>query len=500
MYLSFERLRPRSFQARMTIFGILLFFFSALLVVGFSGFFLHREFETRLQQSILGQLERYSKLHLQSRALLLLTLQQEHDQNRMRGTWLHWQEDQGTLWETIPANWEQDPTRMKSLLQTHLVSGDEWSRMPSRHLELSSKSAPEEFHNLDLEEEILITARVFSDGSVLAIGESPHFFTKPQIRLFRRRVFRILLAVGIVSILVGWFFTRKALRPIQDLVETTETIAAGRLDARVPEPDTSGELAKLTRLYNEMLERIEHLVTTMNESLDNVAHDLRTPLMRLRNSIELTIANEAASVEELREALLDVAEEAEQIQLLLTALMNQAEAVAGTMRLSKELIDINVLTQEACEPYELLAEEKQITLRKNFAEASVFLEADPVRLRQALGNLLDNAIKFTPEGGHITVSILSQPNVVIIEIKDTGVGISESDQLRIFERLYRGDKSRSTKGMGLGLSLVQGVIQSHGADIRVISSPNQGSAFRIEFLDIRNFSMKKVQRTHYQKS
>ena len=500
MYLSFERLRPRSFQARMTIFGILLFFFSALLVVGFSGFFLHREFETRLQQSILGQLERYSKLHLQSRALLLLTLQQEHDQNRMRGTWLHWQEDQGTLWETIPANWEQDPTRMKSLLQTHLVSGDEWSRMPLKNVELSNNSPPEEYHNLDLEEEILITARVFSDGSVLAIGESPHFFTKLQIRLFRRRVFRILLAVGIVSILVGWFFTRKALRPIQDLVETTETIAAGRLDARVPEPDTSGELAKLTRLYNEMLERIEHLVTTMNESLDNVAHDLRTPLMRLRNSIELTIANEAASVEELREALLDVAEEAEQIQLLLTALMNQAEAIAGTMRLSKELIDINVLTQEACEPYELLAEEKQITLRKNFAEASVFLEADPVRLRQALGNLLDNAIKFTPVGGHITVSILSQPNMVIIEIKDTGVGISESDQLRIFERLYRGDKSRSPKGMGLGLSLVQGIIQSHGADIRVISSPNQGSTFRIEFLDIRNFSMKKVQRTHYQKS
>ena len=482
MYLSFERLRPRSFQARMTIFAILLFFFSALLVVGFSGFFLHREFETRLQQSILGQLERYSKLHLQSRALLLLTLQQEHDQNRMRGTWLHWQEDQGTLWETIPANWEQDPKRMRSLLQTHLVSGDEWSRMPSKNVGLSNNSPPEEYQNLELEEEILITARVFSDGSVLAIGESPHFFTKLQIRLFRRRVFRILLAVGIVSILVGWFFTRKALRPIQDLVETTETIAAGSLDARVPEPNTSGELAKLTRLYNEMLERIEHLVTTMNESLDNVAHDLRTPLMRLRNSIELTIANETATVEELREALLDVAEEAEQIQLLLTALMNQAEAVAGTMRLSKELIDINVLTQEACEPYELLAEEKQITLRKNFAEASVFLEADPVRLRQALGNLLDNAIKFTPVGGHITVSILSQPNMVIIEIKDTGVGISESDQLRIFERLYRGDKSRSTKGMGLGLSLVQGVIHSHGADIRVISSPNQGSAFRIEFL------------------
>ena len=482
MYLSFERLRPRSFQARMTIFGILLFFFSALLVVGFSGFFLHREFESRLQQSILGQLERYSNLHLQSRALLLLTLQQEHDQNRMRGTWLHWQEDQGTLWETIPANWEQDPSRLKSLLQTHLVSGDEWSRMPSKNVGLSNNSLPEEYHNLDLEEEILITARVFSDGSVLAIGESPHFFTKLQIRLFRRRVFRILLAVGIVSILVGWFFTRKALRPIQDLVETTETIAAGRLDARVPEPDTSGELAKLTRLYNEMLERIEHLVTTMNESLDNVAHDLRTPLMRLRNSIELAIANETVSAEELREALLDVAEEAEQIQLLLTALMNQAEAVAGTMRLSKELIDINVLTQEACELYELLAEEKQITLRKNFAEAPVFLEADPVRLRQALGNLLDNAIKFTPEGGHITVSILSEPNVVIIEIRDTGVGISESDQLRIFERLYRGDKSRSSKGMGLGLSLVRSIIQAHGVDIQVISSPNQGSTFRIEFL------------------
>jgi signal transduction histidine kinase len=265
-------------------------------------------------------------------------------------------------------------------------------------------------------------------------------------------------------------------------VETTETIAAGRLDARVPEPNTSGELAKLTLLYNEMLERIEHWVTTMNDSLDNVAHDLRTPLMRLRNSIEMAIANETASVEELRETLLDVGEEAEQIQILLTALMNQAEAVAETMRLRKELIDINVLTQEACEIYELLAEDKQITLRKNFAEAPVFFEADPVRLRQALGNLLDNAIKFTPEGGHITVSIFSEPNVVNIEIKDTGVGFSESEQLRIFERLYRGDKSRSSKGMGLGLSLVKGIIQAHRADIQVIISPNQGSTIRIEFL------------------
>ena len=178
----------------------------------------------------------------------------------------------------------------------------------------------------------------------------------------------------------------------------------------------------------------------------------------------------------------DVAEEAEQIQLLLTALMNQAEARVGTMRLNQELIDMNVLTQEVCELYELLAEEKQITLQKNFAEASMFLQADPVRLRQALGNLLDNAIKFTPEGGLITVSIHSEPNVVIIEIKDTGVGISESDQFRIFERLYRADKSRSTKGIGLGLSLVQGIIQAHGASIQVISAPNQGSTFRIEFL------------------
>ena len=480
MYLSFERLSPRSFQARMTIFGTLLFFFSALLVVGFSGFFLHREFESRLQQSILWKLERYSKLHLQSRALLLLTLQQEHDQNRLRGTWLRWQEDPKVLWETIPANWKKDPTTMRSLLQTHLLSGNEWSRMSPRTVELSSSSPFEEPHHLDLEEELLITARVLSDGSVLAIGES-HASTQLHIKLFRRKVFRILLAVGIVSILVGWFFTRKAMRPVQDLVETTKTVAAGRLDARVPEPNTSGELANLTRLYNKMLKRIEHLVTTMNESLDNVAHDLRSPLMRLRNSIELVMAHETASVEELREALLDVAEEAEQIQLLLTALMNQAEAVAGTMRLSQELIDINVLTQEACELYELLAEEKQITLRNNFAEASVFLEADPVRLRQALGNLLDNAIKYTPEGGHITVSIRSQHNLVVIEIQDTGIGISENDQLRIFERLYRGDKSRSTNGMGLGLSLVQGVIQAHGASIQVISAPNQGSTFRIEF-------------------
>jgi signal transduction histidine kinase len=475
-----SRLRPRSLQARLTLFGTLLFFSAALLTIALSGFLLHQEFESRMKQSILWQLDRYAMLYLQSPLVLLKALEQEHDQNRLRGTWLRWQHAPGILWETTPLDWEADRATLESVLIIHLQSGRDWSRASRERYQFIQRDNEDPHHPIRFEEEFLMASRVLPDGSVLAVGES---LAPVQlfIRLLGRRMFWLFIGIGTVGLLVGWFFTRKMTRPLQDLVSTTETVASGKLSARVPEPDSSGELAELTRLFNQMLERIEHLVNTMNESLDNVAHDLRTPLTRLRNSVESVMTREAVTPEELREALLDAAEETERIQTLLTALMNLAEAGAGTLRLNRKPIQLDELVREICGLYELLAEEKSLSLRQALPEHPVTLEADPVRLRQALGNLLDNAIKFTPDGGTVTLSVRTEPYRAILEVQDSGIGISAEDQPRIFERLYRADKSRRTQGLGLGLSLVQAIVQAHGASIHVSSTPHQGSTFQIVF-------------------
>jgi heavy metal sensor kinase len=315
-------------------------------------------------------------------------------------------------------------------------------------------------------------------GYTLQVGKSTED-TERVLRNLRRTCVGALVPFALLSFAGGIFLSRRALRPVRQLTETVRSISSGRMDARVPILRTRDELGDLIILFNSMVEKIEQLVHGMKDSLDNVAHDLRTPMTRMRGVAEMALRS-GADEAGCREALADCIEESDKILRMLDTLMDISEAESGAMNLNLEEIKVCVLIEEVVELYRYVAEDKAVSLETACPEDLAFL-ADPVRIRQAVGNLIDNALKYTPRGGRVKVSARSDSGRVWIAVEDTGIGMGQEELPRIWGRLYRSDRSRAQKGLGLGLSLVKAIVEAHGGEVRVSSERGKGSLFTLSF-------------------
>ena len=316
-----------------------------------------------------------------------------------------------------------------------------------------------------------------TNGDLLQVGKSIQD-REEVLERFRETLLATIVPMVFIGVAGGAFLAFRALRPVRHLSAVTRSIVdTGRFDARVSDNGTGDELNELVVLFNRMLARIEKLIDGMKDALDNVAHDLRTPLTRLRGTAEQALGSsggEAAA----REALADCLEESEHVIATLDTLMDISEAETGTTQLVLEDLNLTTLVREVSELYEYIAEDKSVALSTR-APADLFLRADRGRLRQAIANLVDNAIKYTDDGGQVEIEAFQKDQQAVLLVRDTGIGIAPQDLPRIWERLYRGDKSRSQRGLGLGLSMVKAIVQAHRGRVEAAPNPLGGSIFAL---------------------
>ena len=295
----------------------------------------------------------------------------------------------------------------------------------------------------------------------------------------RERIYRIVLAAGRWSVAIvivlglggGLFVTRRVLRRVDAMTETTKTIMGGDLSGRLPVAGTGDELDRLAENLNVMLDQIEALMRGLKEVSDNIAHDLKTPLTRLRNRAEDAL-RAGKSEGEYRAALEQTIEESAGLISTFNALLMIARAESGQVRDDVSEFDAAEIAHDIGELYEPLAEEKGIALKVE-ADAPAHLKGNRELVSQALANLVDNAIKYaepqdtvvngaTPE---IVVRALNEGEQILLTVTDSGPGIPEADRGRVVERFVRLEQSRSQPGSGLGLSLASAVARLHGGEL-----------------------------------
>lgn len=327
------------------------------------------------------------------------------------------------------------------------------------------------------EQQLLAGCQVLKDGNILWFGR-----TDAEDRAYVEHIRDDLWLAGLVSILFMllplWWFVRHVLRPVQDMMKSTRKLAEGSTDARLVAPGAVPELQAFAQAFNDGLDRIDALTSELQSANDNLAHELRTPLARIRGNLEIhhdhsenAVARDAAArgMEEIDRA-------ADLVQTILTTRAGEHKA----LKLHLETIELRELLTDLHDLYKAAADERglQFTLQ---APESRLVQLDRQRINQAVANLLDNAFAYTPHGGAVTLELATTDDQNRILVRDTGPGLSATDLTKIWQRFTRGSAaSANTPGMGLGLSLVRAIATAHGGQTGCRDRDEGGAEFWID--------------------
>jgi len=307
-----------------------------------------------------------------------------------------------------------------------------------------------------------VIGKRFDNGSILLVARS--VAQAEEMQLFSIYALSSLLFIIVVLALgMGVFMGRTILVRIDNIRATAENIMQGKLSQRIPLSHRNDEFDDLAERLNTMLNQIEQLMQGMRDVTDNVAHDLRSPLTRLRNRLDVTLL-ENRSPEEYKRAIEEAIHDTEELMKSFNAILQIAQAESGVLRVKMGDVDLASLAIQVAEFYQPLAQQRmqRITI---LAKRPVTVYGNRDLLSQALGNLLDNAIKYTPEGGLIQVQVEHSKDGVRATVSDNGPGIPAADRERVLQRFVRLDQARSSSGNGLGLSLVNAIAGLHGAKL-----------------------------------
>jgi heavy metal sensor kinase len=317
-----------------------------------------------------------------------------------------------------------------------------------------------------------------------AVADVPYVLqvARPDAPVFARlRELSTLLALGLplavaVAGVGGYTVARRALAPVERMSDRARSITAERLSDRLPVHNPDDEMGRLATVFNGTLARLEESFEQMRRFTSDVSHELRTPLTAIRSVGEVGLRGGRRDEAAYRGIIGSMLEEVDRLAGLVDRLLTLSRAESGQARLSRERVDLRALAEEVTSQLSVLAEEKGQRLSIDAGAAAV-VDADRLSLRQALINLVDNAIKFAPAGGEVRVRVVAAPGEAIVDVTDTGPGIAEELRPRIFDRFYRG--TEDVGGTGLGLSIARGAVEAAGGRLTLEHTGAAGSTFRI---------------------